>query len=213
MKACKWTDEVVPYAPYVTEESWIDSYGCQYVVHGDDISTDADGRDCYEGVKKAGRFLVCKRTEGISTTGIPGPLTSLNTCRSRWTNAALHTKPLDPSSIQYLHRTQHPRKPRPLQLPSLRRRTRNPRLPLPKLHLNPPRQRHPPHKRPKSHLRRRNIRSLHSRPHRTPPPDPRIYSIALHHNRSPRRLHNQQNQGIQLPDHEYPGTSSRCPAM
>lgn len=67
--ACKWTDEVVPYAPYVTEEPWIDRYGCQYVVHGDDISTDADGRDCYEGVKKAGRFLVCKRTEGISTTG------------------------------------------------------------------------------------------------------------------------------------------------
>ena len=69
MEACKWTDEVVPYAPYVTEEAWIDRYGCQYVVHGDDISTDADGRDCYEGVKKAGRFLVCKRTEGISTTG------------------------------------------------------------------------------------------------------------------------------------------------
>lgn len=68
--ACKWTDEVVPYAPYVTEESWIDRYGCQFVVHGDDISTDADGKDCYEGVKKAGRFLVCKRTEGISTTGI-----------------------------------------------------------------------------------------------------------------------------------------------
>ena len=59
----------VPHAPYVTEESWIDRYGCKYVVHGDDISTDADGRDCYEGVKKAGRFLVCKRTEGISTTG------------------------------------------------------------------------------------------------------------------------------------------------
>jgi ethanolamine-phosphate cytidylyltransferase len=69
VEACKWTDEVVPYAPYVTEEAWIDRYGCQYVVHGDDISTDADGRDCYEGVKKAGRFLVCKRTEGISTTG------------------------------------------------------------------------------------------------------------------------------------------------
>jgi ethanolamine-phosphate cytidylyltransferase len=54
----------------VTEETWIDRYGCQFVVHGDDISTDADGNDCYEGVKKAGRFLVCKRTEGISTTGI-----------------------------------------------------------------------------------------------------------------------------------------------
>jgi len=71
VEACKWTDEVVPYAPYVTEEAWIDRYGCQYVVHGDDISTDADGRDCYEGVKRAGRFLVCKRTEGISTTGTP----------------------------------------------------------------------------------------------------------------------------------------------
>jgi ethanolamine-phosphate cytidylyltransferase len=69
VEACKWSDQVVPYAPYVTEEAWIDRYGCQFVVHGDDISTDADGNDCYEGVKKAGRFLVCKRTEGISTTG------------------------------------------------------------------------------------------------------------------------------------------------
>jgi ethanolamine-phosphate cytidylyltransferase len=76
VKACKWTDEVVPYAPYVTEEPWIDRYGCQYVVHGDDISTDADGKDCYEGVKKAGRFLVCKRTEGISTTGTISPFLS-----------------------------------------------------------------------------------------------------------------------------------------
>lgn len=138
---------------------------------------------------------------------------SLITCRSRWTNAALHTKPFNPSSIQYLHRTQHPRNPRPLQLPPLRRRTRNTRLPLPKLHLNPPHRRHPPHNGPKSHLRRRNIRSLHTRPHRTPTPDPRIYRITLHNNRSPRRLHNQQNQGIQLPDHEYLGTNSRCPAM
>src|SRR5438046_944878 len=51
--------------PVSKDRIWID--GC--FDFGHHVSRDANGRDCYEGVKKAGRFLVCKRTEGISTTG------------------------------------------------------------------------------------------------------------------------------------------------
>ncbi|KAL8953805.1 MAG: hypothetical protein Q9222_000370 [Ikaeria aurantiellina] len=43
-----------------------------YVVHGDDITSDSAGHDCYRFVKAAGRFHVVKRTPGISTTDLVG---------------------------------------------------------------------------------------------------------------------------------------------
>lgn len=70
--ACKWTTKTIPDAPYVTALDWISHYGCQYVVHGDDITSDASGEDCYRFVKAAGRFIVVKRTPGISTTDLVG---------------------------------------------------------------------------------------------------------------------------------------------
>jgi ethanolamine-phosphate cytidylyltransferase len=62
----------IPYAPYVTSLPWISHYGCKYVVHGDDISSDSSGEDCYRFVKSAGRFKVVKRTPSISTTDLVG---------------------------------------------------------------------------------------------------------------------------------------------
>lgn len=41
-------------------------------MHGDDITSDASGEDCYRFVKAAGRFVVVKRTPGISTTDLVG---------------------------------------------------------------------------------------------------------------------------------------------
>lgn len=72
VEACRWTTRCIPHAPYVTSLPWISHYGCYYVVHGDDITSDADGSDCYRFVKQAGRFLVVKRTPGISTTDLVG---------------------------------------------------------------------------------------------------------------------------------------------
>lgn len=70
--ACRWSTLSVPHAPYVTSLPWISHYGCHYVVHGDDITSDSTGEDCYRYVKAAGRFLVVKRTPGISTTDLVG---------------------------------------------------------------------------------------------------------------------------------------------
>ena len=42
------------------------------MVHGDDITSDSSGEDCYRYVKAAGRFLIVKRTPGISTTDLVG---------------------------------------------------------------------------------------------------------------------------------------------
>ena len=41
-------------------------------MHGDDITSDSAGEDCYRYVKAADRFLVVKRTPGISTTDLVG---------------------------------------------------------------------------------------------------------------------------------------------
>ncbi|KAF9348646.1 Ethanolamine-phosphate cytidylyltransferase [Mortierella sp. NVP85] len=70
--ACKWVDEVVPNAPYLTSLEWMDKYNCDFCVHGDDITTMADGTDCYQIVKDAGRYRECKRTKDISTTELVG---------------------------------------------------------------------------------------------------------------------------------------------
>ncbi|KAL8797397.1 MAG: hypothetical protein Q9195_000552 [Heterodermia aff. obscurata] len=70
--ACRWSTQSIPHAPYVTSLPWISHYGCHYVVHGDDITSDSSGEDCYRYVKAAGRFLVVKRTPGISTTDLVG---------------------------------------------------------------------------------------------------------------------------------------------
>lgn len=76
VEACKWSTQSVPGAPYVTDYHVMDEYGCKYVVHGDDITTDADGNDCYQQVKDMGRFVVVKRTPNISTTDIVGRMLS-----------------------------------------------------------------------------------------------------------------------------------------
>ncbi|KAL2819944.1 hypothetical protein BDW59DRAFT_174675 [Aspergillus cavernicola] len=72
VEACRWATKCVPHAPYVTSLPWVSHYGCTYVVHGDDITSDSNGDDCYRFVKAAGRFKVVKRTPGISTTDLVG---------------------------------------------------------------------------------------------------------------------------------------------
>ncbi|QLL32218.1 hypothetical protein HG536_0C03870 [Torulaspora globosa] len=79
-RANRWCGEVVEDAPYVTQPDWLDRCGCRYVVHGDDITLAADGKDCYQVMKDLGRFKVVKRTPGVSTTEI---IHRILTCRGK----------------------------------------------------------------------------------------------------------------------------------
>ncbi|KAH8923506.1 Nucleotidylyl transferase [Atractiella rhizophila] len=74
--ACRWADEVVCDAPYTTDLEFIKPYNVDYVVHGDDISTDADGLDAYRHVKSSGLYRECSRTRGVSTTDLISRLLS-----------------------------------------------------------------------------------------------------------------------------------------
>ena len=78
VEACRWSNTAVPHAPYVTSIPWIDHYGCHFVVHGDDASSDENGEDSYRFVKSAGRFEIVKRTPDISTTNIVGRMLVVN---------------------------------------------------------------------------------------------------------------------------------------
>eukprot|EP01117_Protostelium_nocturnum_P000886 TRINITY_DN11224_c0_g1_i1.p1 TRINITY_DN11224_c0_g1~~TRINITY_DN11224_c0_g1_i1.p1 ORF type:complete len:376 (+),score=122.75 TRINITY_DN11224_c0_g1_i1:91-1218(+) len=70
--ACKWVDEVVRGAPYVTQLSLLEKYDIDFCAHGDDIVTSADGTDTYHEMKAAGKFKTFRRTEGVSTTDLVG---------------------------------------------------------------------------------------------------------------------------------------------
>lgn len=72
VNASRFSTLCIPSAPYVTSLPWIDHYGCRYVVHGDDITSDANGEDAYRFVKKAGRMKIVRRTPYISTTDLVG---------------------------------------------------------------------------------------------------------------------------------------------
>jgi len=74
VRACKWVDEVVFDTPYDPSLELLIKLNCDFCVHGDDLSTTADGRDAYADVKAAGRMKVVKRTEGVSTTDLVGRL-------------------------------------------------------------------------------------------------------------------------------------------
>ncbi|XP_055876494.1 ethanolamine-phosphate cytidylyltransferase-like isoform X2 [Biomphalaria glabrata] len=72
VRAIKWVDQVIEDAPYVTTLETLDQYDCDFCVHGDDITTTADGVDTYHLVKAAGKYQECKRTAGVSTTDLVG---------------------------------------------------------------------------------------------------------------------------------------------
>ncbi|GLJ49767.1 hypothetical protein SUGI_1056780 [Cryptomeria japonica] len=67
-----WVDEVVPNAPWVITQEFIEKYQIDYVAHDALPYADASGsgKDVYAYVKSIGKFKETKRTEGISTSDI-----------------------------------------------------------------------------------------------------------------------------------------------
>ncbi|AEC08659.1 Choline-phosphate cytidylyltransferase 1 [Arabidopsis thaliana] len=72
LRHCKWVDEVIPDAPWVVNQEFLDKHQIDYVAHDSLPYADSSGagKDVYEFVKKVGRFKETQRTEGISTSDI-----------------------------------------------------------------------------------------------------------------------------------------------
>ncbi|KAI0386693.1 choline-phosphate cytidylyltransferase [Hypomontagnella monticulosa] len=70
LRHCKWVDEVVENCPWIVTPEFLEKHKIDYVAHDDIPYGAAEGDDIYAPIKKAGKFLVTQRTEGVSTTGI-----------------------------------------------------------------------------------------------------------------------------------------------
>lgn len=72
LRHCKWVDEVIPGAPWVVNEEFLDRHRIDYVAHDALPYADTSGQadDCYGFVKRLGRFWTTQRTEGVSTSDL-----------------------------------------------------------------------------------------------------------------------------------------------
>ena len=67
--ACRYVDEVLPNAPWITGRDWIEKHNINLVVHGSDYSEE-DLNDTHAVPIKMGIFRAVPYTPGISTTEI-----------------------------------------------------------------------------------------------------------------------------------------------
>lgn len=72
LRHCKWVDEVIPDAPWVVNQEFLDEHKIDFVAHDALPYADTSGscNDVYEFVKAAGKFKETQRTDGISTSDI-----------------------------------------------------------------------------------------------------------------------------------------------
>src|SRR5579859_8017905 len=81
VRHCKWVDEVLSTstgltqqvlenAPWVVTPEFLEKHKIDYVAHDDLPYGSGDVADIYEPVKKLGKFLPTKRTEGVSSSDI-----------------------------------------------------------------------------------------------------------------------------------------------
>jgi cytidyltransferase-like protein len=69
IESCKYVDEVIPNAPLGVDESLLDKYRIDVVVHGDDFDEDLIYEQYGPAIER-GIFCTVPYTEGISTSDI-----------------------------------------------------------------------------------------------------------------------------------------------
>jgi ethanolamine-phosphate cytidylyltransferase len=70
----KWIDEIAYDVPYCPSLDTLRKVNADYVIHGDDIPYNSEGRCAYDEIIAARKLKIIKRTEGVSTTDIVGRL-------------------------------------------------------------------------------------------------------------------------------------------
>ncbi|XP_065841269.1 choline-phosphate cytidylyltransferase A-like [Oscarella lobularis] len=67
---CRYVDEIVPNAPWVLDDEFLDKHRIDFVAH-DALPYASPGvEDGYKSIKDAGMFLATQRTQGISTSDL-----------------------------------------------------------------------------------------------------------------------------------------------
>ncbi|KAI9473585.1 MAG: hypothetical protein EXX96DRAFT_578585 [Benjaminiella poitrasii] len=70
VRHCKWVDQVIPDAPWIVTQEFLDRYQIDYVAHDAEPYQSTESGDVYAFVKAQGRFLPTQRTSGISTSDL-----------------------------------------------------------------------------------------------------------------------------------------------
>ncbi|KIY69254.1 hypothetical protein CYLTODRAFT_420862 [Cylindrobasidium torrendii FP15055 ss-10] len=68
VRHCRWVDQVVPEAPWILDQAFLDKYEIDYVAHDEDPYGAAGHEDVYSYVKSQGKFIPTRRTPGVSTS-------------------------------------------------------------------------------------------------------------------------------------------------
>ena len=69
VSSCRYVDEVVPNAPLIIDQEWLNTHRIDLVVHGDDFSEEME-QLCYKIPIDMGIFRLVSYTSEISTTDI-----------------------------------------------------------------------------------------------------------------------------------------------
>ncbi|GLB44180.1 putative choline-phosphate cytidylyltransferase [Lyophyllum shimeji] len=67
---CRWVDEIVPDAPWIIDEAFLQRFQIDYVAHDEDPYAGGGQDDVYAYVKSQGKFIPTRRTPGISTSDL-----------------------------------------------------------------------------------------------------------------------------------------------
>lgn len=70
VRHCRWVDEVIPDAPWVVDEEFIERYQIDYIAHDEAVYPSKDYDDVYKYIKASGKFLPTRRTPSISTSDL-----------------------------------------------------------------------------------------------------------------------------------------------
>lgn len=64
----KWIDEILYDVPYSPSLETLALASADFCVHGDDLPKNSEGVGAYDALQEAGKLVIVKRTEGVSTT-------------------------------------------------------------------------------------------------------------------------------------------------
>ena len=70
----KWIDEIAYDVPYCPSLKTLEDVRADFVIHGDDMPFNSEGKCAYSEMIAANKLKIIKRTEGVSTTDIVGRL-------------------------------------------------------------------------------------------------------------------------------------------
>ncbi|CCM02118.1 uncharacterized protein FIBRA_04195 [Fibroporia radiculosa] len=70
VRHCRWIDEVLPDAPWVIGEEFLQKHQIDYVAHDEDPYVSAGIDDVYGYCKQQGKFIPTRRTPGVSTSDL-----------------------------------------------------------------------------------------------------------------------------------------------